>query len=302
LVDPLAEVVTLLQPGASYSKVVLAAGSWRVRRMEAGRPFYCAILDGSCRLEAQGHEPMVLEKGDFLLLPSAYAFTASSLEPPADDRQTDPVQVRPDEFRLGRQDGQPDLRMLIGYCTFASTGAALLVSLLPELMHVRGEERLATLVQLVRDEAREQRPARDIILARLLEVMLVEALRSTSGIAASPGLVRGLGDERLAAALRRIHEQPTLPWTVARLAKEAGLSRSVFFERFRRAVGVAPMEYVLAWRMALAKNMLRKNNCGGGEVAGRVGSSSASTFSAASPRHVGLAPSLYARSSAPAPR
>jgi Cupin len=117
----------------------------------------------------------------------------------------------------------------------------ILSGAIAQLVHVRGEKRLATLVQLVRDEFRERRPAREVILAHLLEVLLIEAFRSTAGIAASPGLVRGLGDERLAVAIRRVHESPTKPWTVAQLTKEAALSRSAFFERFSRAVDVAPM-------------------------------------------------------------
>jgi len=81
----------------------------------------------------------------------------------------------------------------------------------------------------------------------------------------------------------------------AQLAKEAALSRSVFFERFSRAVGVAPIEYLLAWRMALAKNLLRRKEAGIAEVAERVGYSSASTFSVAFTRHVGVPPARYAR-------
>lgn len=297
--DPLAEVVSLLQPRAAYSKVVSAAGSWRVRRAEAGRPFYCVVLEGACRLEARGHEPMILEKGDFVLIPSAFDFATSSLEPPPGDMVDEPVELRPGEFRVGRQDGPSDLRMLIGYCTFGSGDRTLLVSLLPRLIHVRGDERLTSLVQLVGDEAREHRPGRDVILARLLEVMLIEALRSTTGGAISPGLVRGLSDESLAKALRQMHAHPTLPWTVNRLAKEAGLSRSVFFDRFGRAVGMAPMEYLLGWRMALAKNLLSRGEGGIAQVAERVGYGSASTFSVAFTRHVGLPPSHYARFDAP---
>jgi AraC-like DNA-binding protein len=81
----------------------------------------------------------------------------------------------------------------------------------------------------------------------------------------------------------------------AQLAKEAALSRSAFFERFSRAVGVAPMEYLLAWRMALAKDLLRRKEAGVAEVAERVGYSSASTFSVAFTRYVGLPPTRYAR-------
>jgi AraC-like DNA-binding protein len=79
------------------------------------------------------------------------------------------------------------------------------------------------------------------------------------------------------------------------LAKEAALSRSSFFERFSRAVGVAPMEYLLAWRMAIAKNLLRRNEGTVAEVAERVGYSSASTFSVAFARSVGMPPIIYAR-------
>ncbi len=296
MVDPLAEVVTLLQPHAPFSKVVSGAGPWRVRRTEAGQPFYCVILDGSCRLAVDGHEPINLQEGDFVLIPSAYGFTMSSLDPTtSEDFDTVPVALLHGEFRLGVQSGPPDVLLLVGHCVFGSPDAALLVSLLPQLMHVRGERRLATIVQLVGEESRALRPARDVILARLLEVLLIETLRSTAGTAASQGLLRGLADERLAVAIRRMHESPTQPWTVAQLANEAALSRSTFFERFRRAVGVPPMEYLLAWRMALAKKLLRHNEAGIAEVAGRVGYSSASTFSVAFTRHVGLPPTRYAR-------
>jgi len=295
MVDPLTEIVALLQPEASLSKLVNGKGAWRVRRSEFGRPFYCAILAGSCRLAIDGREPTTLQEGDFVLIPSASAFTMSSLEPMTSEEEVAPVELSPGEFRLGIQSGPPDVRALIGYCVFGSPDVKLLVSLLPQLVHVRGAPRLATLVQLVREESREFRPARDVILARLLEVLLIEALRSTAGAHASPGLLRGLSDGRLAAAIRRMHESPTLPWTVAQLAKEAALSRSAFFERFNRAVGVAPMEYLLSWRMALAKNLLRRNEVGVAEVAERVGYSSASTFSVAFTRHVGLPPGQYAR-------
>lgn len=296
MTDPLAEVVTLLQPGTPFSKIVSGAGPWGVRRLEAGRPFYGVILDGSCRLAIDGQEPITLKQGDFVLIPSAYGFAMSSLAPVTPEAfDIAPVALPQGEFRLGIQSGPPDVRFLIGYCVFGSPDAALLVSLLPQLVHVRGERRLATLVQLVGEESREQRPARDVILARLLEVLLIEALRSTAGTAASSGLVRGLADERLAVAIRRMHESPARAWTIAQLAQEAALSRSAFFERFNRAVGVAPIEYLLAWRMAMAKNLLWRKEAGVAEVAERVGYSSASAFSVAFTRYVGLPPSRYAR-------
>jgi AraC-like DNA-binding protein len=296
MTDPLAEVVTLLQPRAQFSKVVSGAGPWRIRRAEVGQPFYCVLLEGACRLAVDGHAPIDLQQDDFVLIPEAYGFTMSSLDPATSDQaDTTPLPLPQGAFWLGTPDVPAEVRLLVGHCAFGSPDAALLVSLLPQLVHVRGERRLATLVQLVGDESRAQRPGREVILSHLLEVLLIEALRSTAGTAASPGLLRGLGDERLAVAIRRMHESMTRPWTVAELAREAALSRSSFFERFQRAVGVAPMEYLLRWRMALAKSLLRRQEAGIAEIAQRVGYSSASAFSVAFTRHVGLPPARYGR-------
>jgi AraC-like DNA-binding protein len=296
MIDPLAEVVTLLQPGARFSKLVLGASPWRISRSDAGQPLYCVILEGACRVAIDGHEPIELVSGDFVLIPAAYGVAMSSLVPPPPGVQTlEPIALGNNGFRIGEPDSPVDSRMMVGHCSFGSPDASLLVSLLPQIVHVRGVERLATLVQLVRDESREQRPAREVVLSRLLEVLLIEALRSTAETTASPGLVRGLSDCRLAAAIRVMHEHPTRAWTVAELAKEAALSRSTFFERFNRAVGVAPMEYLLTWRMALAKDLLRRNEGRVADVAQRVGYSSPSTFSVAFTRHVGRPPSQYAR-------
>ncbi len=293
-IDPLAEIVALLQPSAGVSKLVEGAGRWAVHRTELGQPFYRVILDGSCRLDVDGHEPMINHAGDFVLIPAAHGFTTSSLAPPSpEEAGRPPIILGPGHIRMGPPDGPPDVRLLVGHCSFASPDAALLVSLLPDIVVVRNEPRLATLVELVREESRGQRPGREVILSRLLEVLLIEALRSSASIDASPGLLRGLADRRLAAAIRQMHRNPTQAWTVPELAREAALSRSAFFERFSRAVGVPPMEYLLGWRMALAKNLLLRKEGNVAEIAERVGYSSASTFSVAFTRFVGVPPTRY---------
>ncbi len=167
----------------------------------------------------------------------------------------------------------------------------------PEQVHVSGVERLSTLVKLLIDEAALERSGRTLVLTRLVEILLVEALRLTQTPDAPAGLLRGLGDARLAEAIRQMHADPARPWTMADLAKEAALSRSAFFDRFSRNVGVPPMEYLLAWRMALAKDLLRRHDVDIAEVAERVGYGSASTFSTAFSRHVGQPPGRYARGS-----
>ena len=293
--DPLTLVVGLLQPTALFSKLVIAAGPWAVRRSDEGRPFYCAVLDGSCCLSVAGRTPITLQSGDFVVVPAAYDFAMSSPEPQPDSIEPERVEMSPGVFRLGSADAPPSVRMLVGHCLFSSDNSDLLVSLLPELVHVRGQGRLTTLVELLNEEWHDNRPGREAVVARLLEVLLIEALRCTAGPATPPGLLRGLADPRLAVALRQMHGRPRQAWTVIDLAREAALSRSTFFERFRREVGVAPMEYLLSWRMALAKALLRRQKASVAQVAEQIGYASASTFSTAFTRHVGMPPVFYAR-------
>ncbi len=295
MIDPLAEMVSLLQPQAAFSKRARANGRWRVQRSETGQPFYCLVLEGRSQLKMKGHPPITLEQGDFVLIPAAWEFCMTSAEPPADDAsETVPQMLAPGEFWIGDQQQPADVQTLIGYCQFGAPDAGLIVSLLPQFIQVRGESRLTTLVQLVMDECRAQRPARHVVLERLLELLLIEALRSMPICNACPGVMSGLADERLAAAIRAIHANPAHSWTVAELAKAAALSRSSFFVRFREAVGVAPMVYLLTWRMALAKNLLRGKSMAVAEVAERVGYRSASAFSVAFSRYVGQPPAWFA--------
>jgi AraC-like DNA-binding protein len=296
MVDPLSEVIALLRPRTVFAKGISGAGAWAVRYAEFGQPSFCTVIEGRCRLAVDGETAITLAAGDFVLLPATPGFTLSSLEP------TTPVHVDPKltpvptgEVRHGRQSGPPDVRLLGGGFLFDAPDSALLVSLLPAMLHLRDAERLSTLVRLLGAESREERPGRDLVLSRLVEIMLIETLRSAPGEDAPPGLIRGLGDARLAAAIRAIHGDPARPWTVVELARTAALSRSAFFDRFTSAIGVAPMEYVLAWRMALAKDLLRRGGTALSDVAERVGYGSASTFSTAFSRHVGEAPGRFAR-------
>jgi AraC-like DNA-binding protein len=296
MLDPLSEVITLLQPRAVFSRRISGACRWAVRYSAFGDPSFCAVLEGTCRLAVERHRAVTLEAGDVVLLPATPGFTMSSLQPARIERLDPKAMSRvAGEVRHGTRGGRADVRLLGGWFVFDSRDTTLLVSLLPSLVHVRGVERLSTLVQLVGEEASESRPGRDLILSRLVEVLLVEALRTTPADDAPPGLLRGLADERLAPAIRQMHNQLARPWTVALLAKSAALSRSAFFDRFTRRVGMPPMEYLLAWRMAVARDVLRRQDVSVGEVAERVGYGSASTFSTAFRRYVGQPPSQYAR-------
>lgn len=299
MADPLAQVIDLLAPRAVFSKGISGAGRWAVRYSAFGEPGFCAVLEGRCRLAVDGEAPVVLEAGDFVLLPATPAFTMSGIDP-ATPVLLDPAVERGQavEIRHGAQEGPPDVRLQGGYFVFGSPDAGLLVSLLPAMIHVHGVERFSTLVRLLGEEAGRDLAGRDLVLGRLVEVLLVEALRAVRGRDTQPGLLRGLADPRVAGALRAIHDDPRRPWTVDDLARQAGMSRSAFFVRFIRMVGTRPMEYLLAWRMALAKDLLRQGGCALDEVAERVGYGSASTFSTAFSRHVGQPPGRFARMAA----
>lgn len=296
--DPLAEIITLLRPRTVFSKGISGAGAWGVRYSAFDQPSFCAVLEGSCRLAVDGQEVVTLQAGDFVLLPATPGFTMSGFEPVSPKRIDPKVTPSPTgEIRHGTRGGRPDVRLLGGYFVFDSPEAGLLVSLLPTLIHVRGVERLSILVRLLAEESSGRKSGRELVLARLVELLLIEALRSTAGENTPSGLLRALADAQLAPAMRQMHGQIARSWTVAQLAKRVGLSRSTFFERFTHTVGLAPMEYLLAWRMAVAKDLLRREDLELARVAERVGYSSASTFSTAFSRHVGQSPSRYARQS-----
>jgi AraC-like DNA-binding protein len=296
MIDPLSEVIALLRPRTVFSKRISGAGAWGVRYSDFGEPSFCTVLEGECRLAVDGQAAVTLQANDFVLLPSTPGFVLEGFEPVV------PEHIDPrastgdgDEVRHGRPDGDPDMRLLGGYFAFAAPDPVLVASVLPAIVHVRGAERLSTLVRLVGDESLGARPGRDLILTRLVEVLLIEALRATPGEDAPAGLLRGLADARIAPAIRELHGQVARSWTVAQLARTAALSRSAFFERFTRTVGLPPMEYLLAWRMALAKDLLRRRELALAEIADRVGYSSASSFSTAFSRYVGQPPSHFAR-------
>ncbi|HYJ10368.1 MAG TPA: AraC family transcriptional regulator, partial [Polyangiaceae bacterium] len=264
-IDRILEQHADFEPRTVFSKRISGAGRWGVRYSAFEQPSFAAVLEGRCRLAVDGHRPLTLEAGDFVLLPATPGFTMSGFEPAAPtliDAKAQAAAAKAGEVRHGTRGG----RLLGGYFVFDAPDHGLLVSLLPAVIHMRGVERLSTLVRLVGDEAPENRDGRELILSRLIEVLLVEALRASTRDDAPPGLLRGLADPRLAPALRQMHRQIARSWTVSELTKAAALSRSTFFERFSRTVGLPPMEYLLAWRMAVAKNLLRKRDLPIGDV------------------------------------
>ena len=182
-----------------------------------------------------------------------------------------PFEQHVDEVMHGDPRLEPSVSLLGGYFAFDPINASLLVDLLPSMLHIRATDpaidSVAPIVELIKRETREERAGQALVLTRLAEVLLVEALRSAPADLHTTGLLAGLRDPQLAAALRGIHTQTANPWTLVTLAREASMSRSSFAERFARVIGMTPLNYVLQWRIAVAKNLLAREQMSVAEVA-----------------------------------
>jgi AraC-like DNA-binding protein len=295
--DPLVALISLLRPRAVLSKVISGAGRWGVRYEAHEDPGFCVMIEGTCFLDVDGVGSVRLEEGDFILLPATPGFTMSSA------RGVKPKLARggANDVRHGDPSGPPTMRQIGGYFHLDGTNSGLLLRLLPSMIHVQRDEpgaaRLRRLVELIGEEAVARRAGRELILERLVEVLLVEALRfrPAPATAGETGLLAGLADPALSRALRKLHGDVAHRWTVADLARAAGMSRAAFAERFTRTVGIPPMEYLVEWRIAIAKDILRRERAALSEVAERIGYQSASAFSVAFSRHAGCSPSGFAR-------
>lgn len=294
MVDPLSEIVSLLNPQVAFSKMVEGAGAWKIMRENTGDPFYCVVINGECGLTVDNDEQRHLRTGDFVLIPEAFDFTFSSIDPvPGDGIHSLPEAMSAGRFRVGDKDQAANVQLLVGHCRFQSLDAKILISLLPKLVHIKNATRLTRLVEMVIEESLVRPPGYVQVVRHLLEVLLIEAFRTRINTPAVPGLLVGLADERISEAIRTIHQDISQTKTVAQLAKVAALSRSAFFYRFRQTVGVTPMEYQIAWRMTVAKDLLRKQLYSMAEIADRVGYKSASAFSLAFTKYTGTSPSKF---------
>ncbi|MEQ9122954.1 MAG: AraC family transcriptional regulator [Alphaproteobacteria bacterium] len=163
--------------------------------------------------------------------------------------------------------------------------------------HAGGGDLLDRLIDMTMDVAQAGGPGGAGVSARLSELLLIELLRQ---YAAAPvdkpaGWLAGLGDPPIARALTALHERPAAPWTVAALAREAGMSRSAFAGRFLERVGHAPMRYLTLWRMQLAAAELDETEAPLAAIAAKVGYASEAAFSRGFKRAAGLSPDAWRR-------
>ena len=156
---------------------------------------------------------------------------------------------------------------------------------------------LSQFMRLALAEATDKRAGGEGVLGRLSELMFVEAVRRhlKSLPAEQTGWLAGLRDEFVGRALTLLHSKPAHPWTLEQLAREVGLSRSSFAERFTHFVGQPPMHYLTQWRMQMAAGLLSGGAASVATIAENVGYESEAAFSRAFKKLVGAPPATWRR-------
>jgi AraC-like DNA-binding protein len=258
-----------------------------------------AVVAGDVTLEHDDGHALRLLAGDIVLVRGiAHRLVDTPGAPCVDLEQflaTGAVPGTPRRYANGP--GPPSSEFFCGAYLFSGDLCGELLAQLPPVAHVRpqagGPLRLA--LDLLAQELARDAPGQQTILDRLLDVVLVHALRElfTREGAGAPHWYRALDDPQVGAALRAIHGDPARGWSVGELAGEVGLSRAAFARRFSVLVGEPPLEYLTSWRMALARERLRDGDTGLAMIAQEVGYASEFGFAAAFKRRHGIAPGRW---------
>jgi AraC-like DNA-binding protein len=260
--------------------------------------------------------PVRLESGDVLLVPHGDSYALSTAP---GMRGADPVELAREFFgamAAGRLPpvviegggGPQRVELVCGFLGCDAGPFNPVLAALPRLVHLRRPEepaadRLASLVDFALAETRERRSGGQCVLLRLSELMFVEVVRRylASLPAEESGWLAGLRDPTVGRALALLHARPAEPWTLEKLAREVGASRSALAERFARLAGQPPMQYLASWRMQLATCLLAEGDAKVLGVAAAVGYESESAFSRAFKRIVGVPPARWRRAGTTAP-
>jgi AraC-like DNA-binding protein len=262
------------------------------------------ITEGECYVELGDDPPLLLSPGDVVVFPQGDAHRMSSrpgLTPASGGRLDKVLARRPRQLSYGG--GGAVTRLVCGYLACDRRLAGMLLTGLPPVVrvNVRGSNAgiwLESSVRYALAEARSPRPGGEGVLAKLAEVLFIEALRlyMHEHGKGRTGWLAGVSDRIVGAALNALHKKPCHTWTLEELARTAGTSRSVLAERFQQLVGVSPMQYLTQWRMLLAANLLRSSNSSLMRIAEEVGYQTDTAFSRAFRREYGAPPAAWRRS------
>ncbi len=292
----------LLRPRAAlFGGGLDASGAWGLSFRQRHDLLFCWIERGECQLIRPNAAPVSLQQGDFALVYTSTPFTlASDSATMAVDSETAVAAAKSMRLTLGSGE---DRRVTLhaGKFLMDKANTHLMAGLFPPLVHLASSDaslqRVRALLTMNEMEAREPGPASEFIIVRLVELILVEVLRSHRLYLGekSSGLLAGLADPVVQRALAAMHHDVARNWTVDELAKQCAVSRSSLAVRFREVVGTTPIAYLLDWRMALAKDKLSRGNNSVSQIAFAIGFQSASAFTTAFTRAVGCPPGRFAR-------
>ena len=301
--DPLSDILALLRPSSYGFRGLDAGGEW-VLAFGADDGIKCyAVQSGSCWLAMEGAaEPMLLEAGDFVLLPGGQAFRLYSAAdaPPIDAFDFFPKIPAGETAILNGGGGVAGVG---GYFGFEGMHADLLLGMLPPVVHIRAEASKAALrssIDRLMRELREPQPGSALIAEHLAQALLIEALRLhlAGHSRKNTGWLFALADKQMHAVIAAMHAEPGRKWTLAALARVAGMSRSGFAVRFKESVGEPAMDYLTRWRMMVASDRLATGGMPIAVVAPTVGYESESAFGAAFKRVIGTSPRQFAKATA----
>ena len=300
LSDPLSEVLSLLEVQSFLSRRLEASGSWALRFPDYRHMKFGGIIEGSRWLWIEGvTAPLRLDAGDFYLLSHGgpYCFASDVNAKPVDGLAF--MEAHQEADGVVRFDGGKGRTVGTGgRFTFNDETSGLLLTSLPPLIHIRGRlphaRALRAALDLITFETEAARPGGAAIGAGLCSIVLVNILRAYLASDERPrGWLGALSDPHIGAAIRLMHGNVAQRWKVGDLASEVGMSRTSFAERFKSLVGMAPLEYLMRWRMTMARDALRREEANLATIAEAIGYESDTAFSLAFKRRFGSSPGRY---------
>ncbi|KHL10549.1 AraC-like DNA-binding protein [Mumia flava] len=267
------------------------------------------VTEGTCWAEivAPGEAPVALKAGDMVAFPGGDANVMASAPgmrgaPDPSLYQRPPDRTLPFPLRMSRRSTADRTRFVCGFLGCDSRPFNPLLDSLPRIVHspVSSQSRqwVAGLIDAaVQTSDREAGAGREALLAKLAELMFVEALRSHLAQLGEDerGWLAGVRQPQVGEALRLIHGRPADPWTLERLAHEVGMSRSSFADQFTTYVRIPPMRYLSRWRLQIAARLLKSGTVTVAQAATAVGYQSEASFNRAFKREVGSAPGEWRR-------
>ncbi|GAA3753324.1 AraC family transcriptional regulator [Terriglobus aquaticus] len=301
------DLVSLLRPRATLWSRVEATANWSLQFHAHNDLLFCRVERGACELALPDAHPISLQQDSFVLVRTSTPFRLQS-GPGVEAVNSEALITGAGAVaQLGSGEG-PSAVLAGGKFVFDTANEDLLTGLLPQVVHLSATNTASTQVRALlamnQSESERRSAGSDFVIARLMELTLIEILRSGAFGAAQHqrGLLAGLSDPVTARALNAMHDDVAHAWTTAELARLCGSSRSSFAARFTRVIGVGPIEYLQHWRIALAKDELRRGVHTIGEIALSIGFQSGSAFSTAFTRAVGCSPRSFAESGSRGPR